>query len=461
MVGRSAGAGPREHAPEPPRRSPLARLTAAWRAGGYRRELVVFVAVSMVVLQTVIIGALVASSAVAHAEARRDAEFTATQMARLLVSPLQVGIRTADPAVLATLDRAVRSRIEGDVLRAMVVWRHDGTVAYASAPTDDAGGTFGDGLLEAMAGRTYSELTASAHLGLLPVGNALIEVYQPVPAVSGEPLVLEIYVSAEQLGDRISTLSWELILLAVLPVLLLMAIQTPIAFRLARRVGRHDRNRAALLQRALSASDRERRAVAADLHDGVVQDLSGAVYVLARLSRAVPDPQRELAHAAESAARGCLDELRRLMSDIVPVRLDAAGLPGALAELVARLPAGSPDVRVTVGTAPRVGDEQAALAFRVAQEGLRNAVKHAGAGTVRIELGTDPDGSLRVAVVDDGQGIDPEVATAPPSGHLGLTLLRDRVADLDGRLVVERVTGGGTALVVVLPPGEPADLRVP
>ena len=78
--------------------------------------------------------------------------------------------------------------------------------------------------------------------------------------------------------------------LAVGALLLLQLIQTPITVSLARRVAGHEAERAALLERALSASERERRQIAADLHDGVVQDLAGAGYALAAVARRVDGP---------------------------------------------------------------------------------------------------------------------------------------------------------------------------
>ncbi|MER5674809.1 sensor histidine kinase [Pseudonocardia alni] len=415
-----------------------------------------FVTTSTVVLVVVVLGALIGSGVLTRSEAVRDAEHTADRVARVLVAPVQDRLRAGDPATLAALDAAVRARIDGNVLRAMVVWRHDGSIAYASGPVSVTGPSFGDGLLEAMAGRTHTEITDDDDLGLLPVEDSLIEVYLPVPRAGGQPpLVVEIYVSSEQLATRVPVLARQLGLLGVLPVLLLTAVQLPIACRLARRVGRQDRQRAQLLQRTLSASDRERRAVAADLHDGVVQDLAGAVYVLAGLSRAVPAEQRPMARAAEAAVRGGLDELRRLMTEIVPQRIDSTRLPAALGELADRHPRG-PAVHLAVGTPPACDDEVASLAFRVAQEGLQNVVKHAGATTVRIELGEGVLGTLRVAVVDDGVGIAPSTAAEPPAGHLGLTLLRDRLTDVGGTLTVGPAEGGGTALVALLPPEEPS-----
>ena len=84
------------------------------------------------------------------------------------------------------------------------------------------------------------------------------------------------------------------------------------------------------MERALSASERERRQIAADLHDGVVQDLAGAGYALAAVARRVEGPTATGVEHVGRVVRGAVESLRRLMVDIYPPDLSGAGLPGAI-----------------------------------------------------------------------------------------------------------------------------------
>src|SRR6185437_13589106 len=105
----------------------------------------------------------------------------------------------------------------------------------------------------------------------------------------------------------------------------------------------------ALLQRALDASELERRRIAADLHDGTVQELVGASYALAAARERLGPNGGEPAQALDSAAataRKAVGELRTLMVDIYPPRLREAGLPSVLRDLAAKVEEQGIDARV-------------------------------------------------------------------------------------------------------------------
>ena len=182
----------------------------------------------------------------------------------------------------------------------------------------------------------------------------------------------------------------------------------------AERLRRGDRERAALLRRALDASDLERRRLAADLHDGVVQDLTAVSLSVAAAGRrldGVADPKTvgELADSAESA-RQSVGTLRSMLVEVYPPNLAALGLPAALRGLVDAAVARGLDAELEIDERLPRPDGAEALLFRAAQEGLRNAAAHAGADSVTVSRGHGRRHDAWVEVADDGRGFDPDTA---------------------------------------------------
>jgi two-component system NarL family sensor kinase len=224
---------------------------------------------------------------------------------------------------------------------------------------------------------------------------------------------------------------------------------------LARRVAGHEAERSSLLERALSASERERRQIAADLHDGVVQDLAGAGYALAALQRRVDDPAAtKNVDQVGRVVRGAVESLRRLMVDIYPPDLSGAGLPGAIDDLAEPLRRSGVTVDVHAEPLPDADSDVTATLYRVARETLANVAKHAEASTVEVDLTVDRDGAppcVVLRVSDDGVGIREGQLDRRAEGHLGLRLLIDRVADQGGELTVTARPGGGTLALARVP----------
>jgi signal transduction histidine kinase len=197
--------------------------------------------------------------------------------------------------------------------------------------------------------------------------------------------------------------------------------------------------------RIVAAGDEQRRRVERDLHDGAQQRLVTAALTL-RLARGQPaaDADPELADLLRRTADGleeALTELRVLASGIHPSVLTDLGLLPALRALAARSPH---PVELAESDLPRLPDLVAVTAYYVAAEAVTNALKHAAAEHIRIEVGT-VDGALRLAVADDGVGgADPALGT-------GLTGLSDRVSAVDGVLTVAAGPGGGTTVTALLP----------
>jgi signal transduction histidine kinase len=236
---------------------------------------------------------------------------------------------------------------------------------------------------------------------------------------------------------------------------MLWLLQLPIALSLARRLRRAHAEREALLLRALNASDTERRVIAADLHDGVVQDLAGASYALAVAAENVDDtPTNEVARALRTGAdatRQSMRQLRSLLVEIYPPNLRNAGLEPALNDLAARAVARGVAVDVDVAEGLRPSDAVERLVFRTAQEALRNVVEHAGAETCSIDVNANGRGVVLV-VADNGRGFERTVLEERRAeGHLGLALLADQAEDLGGSLDIDSTPGAGTRLTLTVP----------
>jgi signal transduction histidine kinase len=424
-----------------------------------RAELAKFALAGLVAL--VVLGVIggIALARVTRDEAVDDAKLLTGAVARGVVGPeLSDGLVRGDPRAVAQLDRAVRTRVlDKDIVRVRV-WRRDGRILYSDR-REQVGSRYKLGpdefkiLRDGGVDAEVSNLSAPENR-LERRFNKLLEVYLRVKTPSGEPILFETY----QRYDSVSA-SGRHLLRSFAPALIgaLIAfelIQLPLALALARRVRRGHQERAALLQRALDASDMERRRIAADLHDGTVQELVAASYSLAAARERLGSDGGPAAHALDSAAnttRGAIGELRSLLVDIYPPRLREAGLASVLADLAAHVEERGIHTRVAVPDEVELPDDVSALLYRTAQEAVRNAVAHSGATEVQISLRI-ADGVATLVVHDDGSGFAPEEALArQEEGHFGLRLLADRVHDEGGKLSIDSTPGQGTRVCAEVP----------
>ena len=194
-----------------------------------------------------------------------------------------------------------------------------------------------------------------------------------------------------------------------------------------------------------AAIERERLRVAAEVHDGLAQDLALAVRELAFLDTAPPadaaDASRERLRAAVASAHAVVRDRLVDLSSALPI----GGVRAAVEEVCDRFARRGLPVRLTVGATP-VDPPPAVTAalVRVLSEALANAAKHAEADSVDVELRTEP-GALAIVVADDGRGFDPQAAGGV--GHLGLGLMRSRAAELD----ISSTPGAGTTITARFP----------
>ena len=195
--------------------------------------------------------------------------------------------------------------------------------------------------------------------------------------------------------------------------------------------------------RIVEASDRQRRKVERNLHDGAQQRLVGTALTLRVASRkAEGDPaMTQLLNDAASDLDEALHELRELSRGLHPAVVTDAGLAGGLETLAER--PGVP-VSLFIDLPGRLPDVVEVAAYYLVAEALVNAKKHAAAEQVTVRVRAE-DGWLRVTVSDDGRG---GAAAKPGFGLEGLT---DRIGALGGRLIIDSPPGFGTTVTAALP----------
>ena len=197
------------------------------------------------------------------------------------------------------------------------------------------------------------------------------------------------------------------------------------------------------VRRSEEAAAEERRRLERDLHDGVQGRLLALALDLRMAQRDIADgPAQLVLSDAVDGLSAAIDELRALAAGTTPERLSRYGLRTALADLVERMP-----VPVTLRAPPdRLPPPVEAVAYLVVCEAVTNALKHARAGSIAIDVAV-ADGQATVVVSDDGQG------GADLRAGTGLRGLTERVGAAGGRLVVGDRRPSGTTLEVTLPCG--------
>jgi two-component system NarL family sensor kinase len=274
----------------------------------------------------------------------------------------------------------------------------------------------------------------------------------------GTRVVFETYSTDAHLRSAEKQLTGQLVPFALGALLVLLLTQLPVAVWLIRRVARAQQERSRLLRNSLIASERERRAIARDLHDGVVQELAGAGYALGALTRALPSDAagrtREMLELSSAAVERSVRDLRTLIIDIHPPDMTAGSLQVALQAQAAPLRAnGRTEVIVRVSLPGYLVPEVVGLLYRAARECLTNVAKHAAAAHVTVDV-TTTDELVQLVVHDDGIGLPADWNDRRAEGHLGVKLLTDAARDLGGEFTLGSPAGGGTTATLVLPTHE-------
>jgi two-component system, NarL family, sensor kinase len=419
-----------------------------------------FAAAGVVALVLLAAIGVLALRQLAVAEAVRQATTLTTTEVNAVVRPAITGALVAgDRAALGQFDQIVRERVISPQIVRVKLWASDGRVVYSDEPrligqvfplSSDDEATLRTGKPAA----DLAELGAAENQFERGYGQ-LLQVYERVQTSDGTPLLFELYVRFDPIVAGGRELGAAVAPAFLLALVALEALQLPLAWRLAHRLRQGQREREVLNRRALDASDHERRRIARDLHDGVVQSLASVSYSLAAVEEELGSvDQSALAASVRGAARTTrrnISELRSLIFQINPPNLEQVGLPRALEELATGLADHGVAAEVDLPAQVQLPPEHATAVYRAAQEALRNVITHAGAETVRIALSRSPSRTV-LTVVDDGNGFDVEGLRADVGReHFGLRLLGELARECGGRLDLVSASGRGTTFRFELP----------
>ncbi len=403
-------------------------------------------------------GSMVASQRAGEAEAMADVRALTLVVAKTVVEPsLSADLLAGDADSIAQLDQLITSRVLDDTTLRVKLWNADGKIIYSDEP-----GLVGEVYaLEADKNRSLWSGEAVSEVSRLDgpenrfeaaVADQMIEVYLPIDGPAGDPLLYESYFAMSSVSDPANRIRGEFLPIIIGPVLLMGGLHLGLAWGYRQRTRKSQAERERLLRRAVESSDLERRRIAADLHDGVVQDLVGASFAVSAAAESVDDRSAQHAGDLRSAAIGTrrsLQSLRSLLVDIYPPNLHDQGLEAALVDLLAPANNLGIETELTIdGDLDAASPDEVALLYRVIRESVRNVFRHADAGHLTVAVNVSPRATTAV-VTDDGNGLS---ASGQADGHLGLRLLADLTAEAGAGFAIESEPGVGTTIRLDLNP---------
>jgi signal transduction histidine kinase len=279
-----------------------------------------------------------------------------------------------------------------------------------------------------------ADVRSHPRFGWWPAAHPVLTDFLGMPIVHGDEILGTLFLANKQTRGGFTAADEEL--------LRLLAAHAAIALINARLYER---------SRELSIVA-ERNRISRELHDAVTQKLfslrltadAAATLVTRDATRAAAELDTVRRLAAEAT-----EELRAIVVGLRPIDLAGDGLDVALrkqADLLDRVH--QPAVRFAGEPVPRLPAAREEAAYRIAQEALHNALRHAAPSLVTVAV-RGGNGSLVLEVTDDGRGFDPEA----PSGQFGLTSMRERARAAGGRLLVLSRPGAGTTVRLEVPTG--------
>ena len=420
------------------------------------RPVLAFVLLGTLALGLVAASGLLVVRRLADDQALKEARQLTGFSARVVEQRVTNGLLTGDASSLAAVTSVVHEAVLHEPVVRVKIWSPEGEIVYSDElallgaryqlDEEELGVLNAGGVVAELSDLRSAENRFERSFG------QLLEVYTRIEAPDGTPLLFEIYQRQSSITGNGRELVATFAPVLIVTLVAFGLLEVPLGWALARRVRRSQAEREQLMQRAIGSSDRERRRIAGDLHDGPVQELAGLSMQLSAAAETTSDPAaQESLRRSASAIRGSVKTLRSAIVGVYPPNLRQEGLATALPDLVARLEPHGISTTLDVEDGARFGPEVEELLYRVCQEALRNVEQHAGAGHVRVLLHRAGEHAV-LEVEDDGRGLPPERGPGSDGEHMGLEILRGVAEDAGGWMTVGPGSDGrGTAVRVEVP----------
>lgn len=447
----------------------------------------VVIAIALVICMSMAALGYWVNAYIRNVEVESAADASAVYM-NIIFEPVLRGVErrgTLPPHVERQLDELLMRHTHETAIETAVIWWQDGTVAYSTDKRLTGRQMSSDQLDAAFGGQVVAELmenlTDHGARRQERLGQPLLEIYVPLSdRESGVVTAVgEFYQNAAELQaqmNRVAARIWGVVGLTTALMLTLLILTATRARRIVRAQQDELRHRLDISQQLARQNADLRQAaetakleaikvnedlltrIGADLHDGPLQLLGLIVLRLSGLpsGRAEEDAvARERQKTAELAAR-TMQELRNLAYGLSIPELDGLTVSETLSLAISRHESQTgTTVSRRLGELPaRLSEPARICLYRIVQESLNNAFRHAGGRDQQVRAETR-DGEIELVISDAGPGLQPEGAKAPQNGNgmpgLGLPGLARRLQTLGGRLDASSQPGRGTTITARLP----------
>ena len=202
----------------------------------------------------------------------------------------------------------------------------------------------------------------------------------------------------------------------------------------------------------------ERRSLSRELHDELGQYVTAIKTFAFGIANKTEEKMPEVAANAQTivaAANHIYDGMHNIIRQLRPGSLDNLGLSETLRDSMGNWQSQHPDVRFSLALTGRLDDLGETMninLYRIVQESVTNALRHAQASAIDIRLDGDGDGEVQLTIKDNGVGIS--ICNVDQGKHFGLLGMRERTQALQGRFSIDSVPGRGTTVSVVIPKGK-------
>lgn len=414
-----------------------------------------FLVIGAVVVLGVVLATDVLSHRAAEDEAVADARATTELLAHSVAEPrIPAGLAAGASEAAVEFGAAATELLFVDDVERVKIWNDDGLIVYSDEQAligdrFDLSSAAREVLASGSSGAGVSDLRAPENRYEFEE-DGYLEVYTRIESPEGDPLLFEVYYSGEEMRESTQAIFAGFRPITVGGLLVLGLLTVPLLWVLTRRLQRSAEARERLLRSAVAASEDERRRIARDLHQGVVNELVDAAELVAaeaRSSTAAPSTSERL-RTVDDSLRRSVQSLRSLVVEIYPPNLDADGLQPALENLLAPATRAGLSTRIDIADVREASEDSLAVVWRVASEAVRNTLRHARASELDVTVRREGP-VLVLKVADDGVGFVPGAFSG--AGRLGLRALTDLAAEAGGRIDVQSRPGRGTVVRLVTP----------